>query len=172
MLSFSHSIQFIVEDSNECIVKLSVNNQIHFEKTYSPGEHFELVTFSHDYEDGAKNTMMVQFNSPVETAKKHVIIKSVIINGTKLSVLNALYEPQINIDWWNSLSTDDISMYEGMIHGNCDGHYGWYGDIQYEYFTGVSSSSMYISNNLADRLMTRKTEWVLQNKKKAEVPWR
>lgn len=170
---FNHIANFEVKHlHDECTVTISVNDQTKFQKTYAPGLYNETVGFTHEYGDGKENILKLSFTSAVEAHEKHIIVNDITINDTRLETINCLYEPQVNQDWWQSLSDEDQQMYERIIYGNANSHYGWYGNVYYTYFTGMNAASTYNANNQFDRLFTRKTEWVLQDTDSSEFPWR
>lgn len=169
---FPHTLEFEISSGIASTLSVSINNTECFCKTFDPGLHKESLSFEYEYEDGEENNLILNWYANGDTAAKHLIVKKLTINDTIINTLNCVYEPQIHQDWWDSLSDKERKTYEHVIYGNANSHYGWFGKVYYTYYTGKNVASTYTSNNQIDRLMNRKTEWVLENKNDAEVPWR
>ena len=173
-LTFNHRIPVEVFTEAESIhVTLLVNGEVCHEKNYAGGSgHKEVIEFHKQYEDAAKNTMTWKISGDREVEKKHLRVCNISINGQAIDVNNSEYFPDIDKVWWQSLGDDERTRYEDVIHGNVGNTFGWYGEVNYYYCTGLDLRSRfeYNKNNRDPEMLLHKSNaWVFANQDSAKA---
>lgn len=172
-LDFLHKIPLEVNASGvDTHLVIQINAQTVFEKTYAPGPHTDIVEFSFAYDNSVKNKMEFVWTGAKEVANKHLRIRNIEINKQVLNLYNAEYFPNINNDWWQSLSNEEIDHYEEVIYGKTGNTFGWYGSINLYYCTGVDLRARYEYNNLDNdtrKLLHEGKNWIFANKDDAKI---
>jgi len=174
-LVFDHKLVFSVfHDTSPVHVTIRFADKQIFANTYTPGiEHTETVRFEHLVPDGDRNIIEINFTGETESASRYLKIHNVTAQGRKLDVLNNIYTPSINPEWWESLSQDEKNYYLDVIHINNNAHFGWYGKIEYEYFSAADKGSAYRNHNAAiDNTITHMhKKWIYDNKSTIAFDW-
>ena len=166
MLDFKHDIHIQVKNEKyNSMLKCFVNDKLQHQKEYTPGTHDELITFSYSYNDGDKNKLTISFSADDETESKHIRIMDISINGTSINLLNPVYKPIINQQWWDSLAESDKDYFTDVIYGNTGNTFGWYGDVSYVYHTVKDKATKTKIRNAvgydnADDIVGKRTEWI------------
>lgn len=177
-LKFRNQIQF--EVFAQCSTKLvvQVDGVEHFNKNFEADKKYiEKLDFYHSYKDGGRSNLEFLFTGEKEVAKKYIKINSIYINNTYISQLQGYYYPDINPEWWDSLSKKQQQEMNDVIYINSGGHYGWYGRIKYELRTVKDSNSHYLNSinpeyNI-DRLIGRSNtmNMIFRNLRNNKAPW-
>jgi hypothetical protein len=174
VLNFLHRIPIEVFHNNDDVtVTVTVNNEVKFSETFEKNKiHKKEVLFYHEYNDADKNTLEFNFSGKIETKDRYLIINSVEINKVRLYLYNSVYEPKINLLWWNTLSAEQKDYYTDMIHGNRGNKFGWFGKIKFDYCCGVDLKSKFkVSNNKTEILLGSSIDWVfLDEKSNTSIP--
>jgi len=106
-----------------------------------------------------------QFAGPPLTANKYLRINSIAVNNQKLNVLNSEYFPEIDKEWWEVLSTDEKQKYEDIIYGKAGNTFGWWGEVNFYYCTGVNfKSKMRYHLNDNRILLHEQVNWIFLDK--------
>tara|TARA_A100000164_G_scaffold357771_1_gene368762 strand:+ start:101 stop:667 length:567 start_codon:yes stop_codon:yes gene_type:complete len=142
-LNFNHAIPIeVFHDSDAVQVELYLNDKIKFKKTYQPNiKHKEVIEFDNLYDAGQRNSLKFVFSGKTETQSRYLKLSSININNQNLNIYNANYVPQINQEWWNSLSGDDKEKYLEIIYGKNGATFGWFGTVELEYLTVVDQKN-------------------------------
>lgn len=161
-LNFFHEIPLEVYHSSDTVtVEISINNHIVYNQEYSAGKvHHDVVSFYYEYADAEKNCLVVNFRGNTDALKKYIKIKSVAINQTWLNLYNADYKPTLNSTWWNSLTDKEKTKQQEIIYGKRGNTFGWFGEILFDFGTGVDNRSRFMLNNNIDSILSKKLDWI------------
>lgn len=173
-LIFDHKLSYTVfHDSAPTTVKVSFADKIILEKNYAPCiEHHETVRFEHVVPDGDRNILQIYFTGDGESANKYLKVNSISAQGKKLDPLKNHYSPNINSEWWDSLTNDEQKYYKDIIHINNNAHFGWYGLIEYEYFSAADKGSAYRTKNAFENVVTHMSpKFIYENKSHIYFDW-
>ena len=173
-LNFDHKIDFTVfNELSESSVEIKFNNIPIQTKTYEPGkEHQETVKFSHGVPNGGKNIITMNFSGETETSNKFIKVHNLVIQKYKLNVLKNFYTPIINTEWWAGLDKDQQTYYKDIIYINNNATFGWYGNIEFEYYSGADKNTAYKCSSAAqDRITHSKLNYIYENADKILYPW-
>lgn len=161
-LNFFHKIPFEIYHDNDTVsIEIFVNNNLVYENYYTPGTvHRDCASFYYEYHESQKSCIKINFYSNTEAEKKYLKIKSVDINGVWLNLYNANYKPKLNPVWWNSLDQSQKDFYLETIYGKNGNTFGWFGEISFDFATGIDNRSCYMLKNNIDTLLSKKIDWV------------
>ena len=142
-LNFSHSIPIeVFHDTDEVDVELLLNKESKFKKTFAPNiKHKVVIEFENLYDARQRNSLKFVFSGKTETQNRFLKLSSININNQNLNIYNANYVPDINQEWWDSLSGDDKEKYLEIIYGKNGATFGWFGTIELEYLTVVDQKN-------------------------------
>ena len=172
-LVFEHSIPVEVFTEAETMhIKLLINGESCFEKEYAGGViHKDLIHFDREYDNGSKNKMSWHLSGTQEVEEKYLKVSQISINGQSIDVYNAEYFPEINTDWWQRLDIQEQEKYNDMIYGNIGNTFGWYGEVNYYYYSGFDfrAKSLYKKDNRdPEILLHKKNNWIFLDKDSAK----
>ena len=166
VLEFEHVIPIEVHhDTDDSTLQIKINGKLKFDKKYDKGTHREVIRFTHPYTDGASNSLTISYDGEVEAENRYVKVNDMLINGVRLNKFNSTYRPKLNKVWWDSLDDREKDYYKDIIYGDNGNHFGWYGRISWNYYTGkdrstrtkVTTSSAYDNT---DDILSMKMEWI------------
>jgi hypothetical protein len=177
-LHFRNQIQFEVFAECNTSVIVKIDDVEYFKRNYKANVLYtENLDFYHDYNDGGRSYLEFFFTGEREVATKYLKVNSIYINNTYTSNLGHYYYPDINPEWWNSLTPEQQKEVNHNIHINNGGHFGWYGRIKYEMRTAMDTNSHYIHSTdpawSRDRIIGRSNTMnvVYENKANNRAPW-
>ena len=173
-LVYSHKLDFdIFHDISATTVTIKFNNTTVHQKEYSPGNKTnEVIHFEHAVPDGGKNVICIDYNGGKESEHRYLKLNSIEVQGYKLDILHNYYDPKINQDWWQTLSHTEQTKYQEVIHVNNNAHFGWFGQIIYEYFSGADKSKQYLCEEAEqERIAWLKTPFIFEDKDKIKYQW-
>lgn len=148
------------------MVEILVNGDCVFSKKFLPGtESIEKVVFNKDYEDQKENKIKFVWkpSGGKEDGDKDLRIDQIIIHNQFVDEHNYEYRPDINEDWWNSISDEERNKYSQVIHGSPSKNFGWHGEIDYRFVTLIDfrSKGLYNTcNNNIGLLVGQSTNWI------------
>jgi len=123
-----------LENLQEHVICLDVyvNGNCVVQKTLTQNVEEQFLEFYYDYKVGA-NRLKVVFNSNQDQPHKLLTIHNVLIGKEHINVYRGYYKPYTN-DFWKSLNAEDRKNMtrKCAMHG---GNFGWYGEVEFEYFT-------------------------------------
>ena len=166
MLQFDHSIPVTVRhDTAQSVLRVFVNQEQKFERVFEAGTHSHNIDFTHSYVDGSKNSLRIEYDGKQESESRLLEIKSITINKVGINVYNASYSPRFDQGWWATLDNDAKQNIKDKVHGNNGNHFGWYGDIEWHYFTGKDKKSKMKVRTASDYdntddILGMKMQWV------------
>tara|TARA_Y100001970_G_scaffold88125_3_gene111295 strand:- start:1397 stop:1900 length:504 start_codon:yes stop_codon:yes gene_type:complete len=162
-MNFQHEILFEVDtDAPKTEIKISINNEIKWKDVLESKSHKYKVTFDHDYKDVEKNVVTINWTGD-EVKHKRLTVSLCRIHNKNLNIIKSNYKPNIKEDWWQSLSDYEQQRLKDNIYGNHGGNFGWYGDIQIQYYTGIDRDAyLHWSKNMSsdEKLTGHKIEWI------------
>jgi len=174
-LVFGHKIVFSVfHDKNPVNVSINFAGDQVYTKDYQPGiVHKDSVRFEHLVPDGDRNIIEINFTGETESANRFLKVHSLTVHSKKIDILDNIYTPVIDELWWDSLTKDEKNYYLDVIHLNNNAHFGWYGKIEYEYFSAADKGSAYRSHNaIIENTMTHMhVKWIYENKQNINFDW-
>jgi len=173
-LRFSHTIKFRVRhDSSPVSVSVSLNEKEYYQKEFKAGlTHDTEAKFVATVEDGVKNLLTIDFKGTTESPDRYLQVKNISVHGKKLNRYKNIYDPIIDPAWWEPLSEQEKDHYNDVIHINNGAHFGWYGRVVYEYYSGADQTSCYLNDASAeDRLTNSLAQWVFNDGSGVMFPW-
>ena len=111
-LSFKHEIPIEIFSECEVYLEVLVNDNTVFKKTYKQDrKHSEVIQFEKEYMDVKKNKITFLFSGEKEVEKKYLKVKQICLNKQILNKYNSEYLPEINPEWWKSLTAEEQEQY-------------------------------------------------------------
>lgn len=173
-LEFSHSFGFeIYQDNDTPRLQILINNTSVFDETFSADiVHQRTANFRHEYLDRQKNCVEFIFTGNKESPNRYVRVKNIAVNDTYINILQSYWNPDINQEWFDSLSDNDKFEMKRRIHGNNNGVFGWYGSWKYYFNSGVDFSSKYKGCvDDRDNVIGMRPVWITLSKNTVTKPW-
>ena len=173
-LNYSHKIDFeVFHDIAPVTVEINFNESLIQTKTYAPGiVHKEVLQFNAEVFNGRKNKIQFSFTGKQESSKKYLKLKNISIQQRKISVLKNIYTPVLDKVWWNNLTKTKQKDYQYRIYINNNAHFGWYGNIEYEYYSAVDRGSAYLCDTAAeDRITLEANRFVYLDPNTIQLQW-
>jgi hypothetical protein len=171
-LTFKHSIPIeCLSGDNETQLTISINDQQMVSRNFPKHKTEQInIEFSNTYEEGHKNKITFEWHGESEHEKKFIKIKSISIHDQILNINNAEYFPELNPEWWDSLTAEQQNQYNQIIYGKTGGVFGWYGQVNFYFCTGLDFRARHVynkSNNDSRRLLNQQIGWIYKNKSSA-----
>lgn len=167
----SHKIQFsVMSKTFPTTVEILINGDRVFSKKFIEGtETIEKVVFQKDYEDQKENVVKFVWkpSGDKEDGEKDLRIDQIMIHDQFIDEHNYEYDPDINKDWWNSISEQERNTYLRVIYGSPSKNFGWHGEINYNFVTLIDFQSKGLYNKCNDNiglLVGRSTNWIYQDR--------
>jgi hypothetical protein len=173
-LIFKHHIPVeVLSGDVPTTIRIEINNIAVAEKNFKPNSVDQHVfEFDHLYEEAVKNKICFKWHGTTEHENKYVKIENITINDQILNLYNAEYFPIISDEWWNSLEDQQKEEYNEIIYGKAGNKFGWYGEINFYYCTGVNFQSRHHfnkSNRDPRKLLNEQNDWIFLDKSDAKV---
>jgi len=173
-LMFNHRIPIeYFSGDHDTQLKISVNDREIMSREL-PKDQTEKITieFVNNYNEGYKNKITFDWHGGHEHEGKFIKIKNINIHDQILNINNAEYFPELNPEWWESLTQQQQDHYNEIIYGKTGGVFGWYGQINFYFCTGLDfrSRTLYNKGNTSSRkLLSEQTVWIYQDKSIAKI---
>ena len=162
-MNFQHELLFeVYTDAPKTDIKIIINDEIKWTETFELNAQEFKATFDHDYHNGQKNIVQINWSGE-EVKNKQLKINLCRIHNTNLNIIKANYKPIIREEWWNTLSSYEQQRLKDNIYGNHGGNFGWYGDILMQFYTGTNrDTNVNWSKNITgdEKLTGQKIEWI------------
>ena len=163
-LSFKHEIPIEIFSECEVYLEVLVNDNTVFKKTYKQDrKHSEVIQFEKEYMDVKKNKITFLFSGEKEVEKKYLKVKQICLNKQILNKYNSEYLPEINPEWWKSLTAEEQEQYNKTMYGMTGSYYGWYGEINLYFGVGFDVASRFkFESSVIDysRIIGEKIDWI------------
>lgn len=178
-LDFRNEFNFEVYCDTECTVEIKINNTTQYKETFAAQQVYtRSLDFYYTYTDKTSSNLEIFFTGAEEVREKYLKINSLFVNSKKIDHLSYYYYPDLNPEWWNSLTAQEQTHMNDIIHINNGGHFGWYGRIKYEIRTVLDGNSHYQAGEDPNYALTRvlgfsNKNLVYQNNKniRLDAPW-
>ena len=154
-------------------LRLEINGESVLEKTFDASFLVDAtLQFDYDYHSGARNKMSFKWTGSAEHEKKSFSIKQININDQMINLYNAEYFPEINDAWWNGLKDEQKQEYNKIIYGKAGDTFGWYGEINFYFCTGIDLKCKHKfnkNNRDARKLLNEQNDWIFLDKNDSRV---
>jgi hypothetical protein len=164
---FSHVIPVqVFSKTQKTNLKLFVNESLVYEKIFEPGiENEETIMFDRIYTNGTKNKISFFWSrqDQKEDSDKLLSIKDILIKKQPLNVHNAEYFPIIDQFWWSGLNDKERSYFNDIIYGKSGKKFGWFGEINFYFCSGVNFGSKHLYNIFykdSRKLVSENIQWI------------
>tara|TARA_B100001115_G_C15803324_1_gene397476 strand:+ start:61 stop:1188 length:1128 start_codon:yes stop_codon:yes gene_type:complete len=173
-LTFKHHIPVeVLSGDVPTTLRLEINGKQVVEKIFKENTVDKHVfEFEHSYEEAVKNKISFRWHGTTEHENKYCQIEHIVINDQLINLYNAEYFPTISDEWWRGLNDKQKEEYNQIIYGKAGNRFGWYGEINFYFCSGVNLQSKHNFNqNNRDprKLLNEQNDWIFLDKSNSKV---